>query len=106
MADEPIPIEDDEILYRRIPVSKDWYDGKTVYGEAFEPRPDEHSGLSLFRAKFRSLEEVAKGKAKKGYFVASLSVADLRRAGIVVEPAKLNALPANRSNPAEYALPV
>jgi len=86
MADEPTPIEDDEILYRRIPVSKEWYDGKTVYAEAFEPRSNEHSGISLFRAKFRSLEEVAKGPAKQGYYVASLSVADLRRVGIIVEP--------------------
>lgn len=86
MGSEPTPIEDDEILYRRIPVSKQWFDGKTIYAEAFAPRSDEHSGLSLFRAKFRSLEEVAKGKSKKGYYVASLSVAELRRAGIAVEP--------------------
>ena len=88
MANEPTPIEieDDEILYRRIPVSKRWYDGKTIYPEAFEPRPDEHSGISLFRARFRTLEEVAKGKAKQGYYVASLRVSDLLHVGIKVKP--------------------
>jgi len=86
MANEPTPIDDNEILYRRIPVSKQWYNGKTVYAEAFEPRPDEHSGISLFRARFRSLEEAAKGMAKQGYYVAVLSVADLKRVGIIVEP--------------------
>ena len=86
MASEPTPIDDDEILYRRIPVSKDWYVNGVVYGEAFAPRRDEHSGISLYRERFRSLNEVAKGKAPKGYYVASLRVSDLRKAGIIVEP--------------------
>ena len=34
--------------------------------EAFEPRSDEHSGIiSLYRERFRSLNDVAKGKAKQ-----------------------------------------
>ena len=53
--------------------------------EAFEPRSDEHSGIiSLYRERFRSLNDVAKGKAKQGYYVASLRVFDLRKAGIAV----------------------
>jgi len=80
------PIGDDEVLYRRIPVSTAWYADKVIYGDAFQPRKDEHTGISLFRDKFRTVEEVAKGKAKQGYYVASLRVSDLRRAGIIVEP--------------------
>ncbi len=86
MSGEPIPIDDSEILYRRIPVSKEWYQKGIVYAEAFEPRPEELTGLSLFRKRFKSIEAVSRGLAKQGYFVASLKVADIRAAGISVVP--------------------
>ena len=86
MVNQPIPIDDDEILYRRIPVSMDWYVDGVLSGEAFEPRPDEHSGISVFRKRFRTLHQVALGKSKLGYYVVSLRVTDLCKAGIQVVP--------------------
>jgi hypothetical protein len=41
MEDGTEPVADDELLYRRIPVSKGWYDEKGLSAEAFGPRPDE-----------------------------------------------------------------
>ena len=84
MVNQPIPIDDDEILYRRIPVSMNWYVGGVLSGEAFEPRPDEHSGISVFRKRFRTIQEVALGKSKLGYYVVSLHATDLSKAGIQV----------------------
>ena len=86
MLNQPIPIDDEEILYRRIPVSMEWYVDSVLSGLAFEPRPDEHSGISVFRKRFRTLHQVALGKSKLGYYVVSLRVTDLREAGIQVVP--------------------
>jgi hypothetical protein len=86
VSNEVSPIDDDEILYRRVPVSTDWYAGGVLQGEAFSPRKDEASGISVFRAKFKSVEEVAKGQSAKGYYVVSLLAAELRANAIDVEP--------------------
>lgn len=80
------PIGDDETLYRRIPVSRGWYDTNGLSPEAFEPRPDETTGISVYRAKYKSLEEAAKGKSKQGYYVAVFRAGDLRANGIQVVP--------------------
>ncbi len=86
MANERVPIDDDEILYRRIPVSKEWFVDGVLYGESFGPRHDESSGISVYRKRFKSLTEVARGQSKQGYYVVSLRVSDLRQHGITVEP--------------------
>jgi hypothetical protein len=83
------PIGDDEILYRRIPASKGWYDENGLSPEAFDPRSDETTGISVFRAKYKSLEEAAKGKSKKGYYIAVFRAGDLRANGIQVVPQPL-----------------
>ena len=80
------PVADEELLYRRIPVSTGWYSSAGLSPEAFDPRKDEISGLSVYRAKYKNLEEVAKGKGKQGYFVAVLRAGDLRKLGIDVDP--------------------
>jgi hypothetical protein len=84
MAEGTEPIADDELLYRRIPVSKGWYDAHGVSPEAFDPREDETTGISVYRAKHKSIEDAAKGMSKKGYYVAVLRVGDLRQHGIQV----------------------
>src|SRR5262245_18616018 len=84
------PIDDDEVLYRRIPVSQGWYDTGTSPNpspQAFRPRDDDATGLSLVRGgPYNSVEQAAKGPSKKGYFVAILRAGDLRRRGIQVVP--------------------
>lgn len=83
------PIADDEILYRRIPASTGWYAEGVVSPEAFDPRKDEFTGISVYRKKHKSVEEVAKGKGKKGYYVASLRASDLREHGIEPVPSPI-----------------
>lgn len=80
------PVAEEELLYRRIPVSMGWYDKKGLSPEAFDPRDEEKSGISIYRNKYKTIQEVAKGRSKKGYFVAVLRAGDLIRHGITVEP--------------------
>ena len=79
------PIEDDEILYRRIPLH--WYSDGWVDNQAFLPnRKRDEDGLSLFRAKYKTPEEVATtNRSGKKYHVAVLLAANLRAAGLRVE---------------------
>jgi hypothetical protein len=80
-------VTDNELLYRRIPVSKGWYNSETgLSPEAFDPRDDETTGISVSRDKYKSLKEAAKGKSKKGYYVAVLRAGDLSKHGIDVVP--------------------
>lgn len=79
-------VEDDELLYRRIPVSTDWYKNEDLSAEAFNPRENETTGISLYRAKYKSIEAAAKGKSKKGYYIAVLRTRELRSNGFRVEP--------------------
>ena len=55
------PIADEELLYRRVPVSKGWIDEHGVRPDAFEPRADDDTGLSVYRARFVRMEDAAKG---------------------------------------------
>jgi hypothetical protein len=93
------PIGDDEILYRRIPVSKGWYDSNGLSPVAFDPRPDETTGISVFRAKYKSLEDAAKGLSKKGYYVAVYRAGDLRSHDIQVVPRPLTDDPGHAELP-------
>lgn len=80
------PVGDDELLYRRIPVSTGWCDLHGVSPEAFHPRPYDLSGISLYRAKYKSLLEAASGESSKGYFVAVLRAGDMTSSGMPVLP--------------------
>ena len=81
------PIDDDELIFRRIPVSMSWYANGQLSPEAFDPDPKRDiTGISVSRSKYKSLEEAAKGPSKKGYFVAVFREKDLRQRGIDVAP--------------------
>ncbi len=80
------PVADDELLYRRIPVSKRWYSQTGMSPEAFDPRADETTGISVYRDKYKLLQEAAKGMSMTGYYVAVLRAGDLRKHGIEVLP--------------------
>jgi len=86
------PVADDELPYRRIPVSMPWYSQEQgLSPEAFGPRPESSrepdlTGISVSRAKYKTVEEAARGMGKKGYYVAVLRAGDLRKNGIAVEP--------------------
>ncbi|MGL4552349.1 MAG: hypothetical protein ACRC33_14310 [Gemmataceae bacterium] len=80
------PIGDDEVVYRRIPVSTRWYvPGQPAVPQAFRPRNDDTTGLSLVRAEpFNTPEQAGRGPSKQGYFVAALRVRDIRQYGMDV----------------------
>lgn len=78
------PVADDELLYRRIPVSQGWYTKSGLSPVAFEPRKKETTGISFSRDKYKSIQEAAKGKSRDGYYVAVLRTGDLRKHGIEV----------------------
>lgn len=80
------PVERDELLFRRIPVSMGWCDENGVSPEAFDPRKDDTSGISLSRGKYKSIQEVARGPSKRGYFVGVFRAGDLSDRGLVVVP--------------------
>lgn len=93
---EPEPVGDDELLYRKIPVSQKWYDPANSpfpSPEAFRPhRVHDVAGLSIDRAKseqhpeFKTVEEAGQGASPDGYYVAVLQAGALRREGIDVIP--------------------
>ncbi|MBN1345415.1 MAG: hypothetical protein JXQ73_22165 [Phycisphaerae bacterium] len=96
------PIDDDEILYRRIPVSQGWYDSAKhppVNSQAFMPTKHDEDGISLWRAKYKTVEEAAQGPSGKGYFVAILRAGDIRREGIQATPTPELAGPGHVSLP-------
>lgn len=77
------PIADEELLYRRVPTG--WYDPAKglLNSEAFAPhKRNDVTGLSVSRAKYKSLEEAARGRPGKSYYVAVFRAGDLRRNGI------------------------
>ncbi len=88
-ADGTEPLDDSEVLYRRVPVLRGWYTADltpSLSPEAFGPRDDEPEGISLARAKHRTRDEAAQGPSKKGYYVAAASVGDLLAAGACLDP--------------------
>lgn len=87
MANGIDPIDDGEELYRRIPEC--WFDPLrgTIDPAAFGPHKDrDTSGLSVTRAKHKSIQDAARGQSGKKYYIAVLRAGDLRRNGITIEP--------------------
>lgn len=83
------PIADSELLYRRVPASLGWYDPITnVLGpQAFGPHKErDETGISVSRNKYKSVEDAARGRPGKSYYVAVLCAGDLAKAGIRAEP--------------------
>ena len=91
MDDGIEPITDDELLYRRIPASMGWYSASAgLSPQAFAPHAtNDITGLSVSRAKYKSIQAAAKGRPGKSYYVAILRAGDLRQRGIQVVPRPL-----------------
>ena len=100
MDDGTEPIADEELLYRRVPASTGWYSSITgLNSEAFAPRKEDLTGLSVSRQKYKSAEAAAKGRPGKWYFVAVLRAGDLREKGIEVVPAPRDGDPGHAELP-------
>jgi hypothetical protein len=89
LPDESDPIAEDELLYRRIPAALNLYDPHTapqLLPDTFRPNQNDDTGLSVYRAKYKTIEEAARGRKGGGYYVAILRAGDLRIQGIDVVP--------------------
>jgi len=89
ISDGTEPVADDELLFRRVPVSQGWYDPQIAphpSPEAFKPTRNDVTGLSVYRAKYKSVAEAARGREGRRYYVAVLRAGDLRARGIDVVP--------------------
>ncbi|MBC8872772.1 MAG: hypothetical protein H8E44_25345 [Planctomycetes bacterium] len=83
------PIEDDEILFRRVPASTGWYDPSRMpplEPEAFRPNRNDLTGISLSRQKYKTVEQAAQGRPGKSYYVAAFRAGDIHAAGMHVVP--------------------
>jgi hypothetical protein len=108
MADGSEPLEDEELVYRRIPVSTNWYDPQNAQPfslQAFRPRDGETGGLSLVRAKYKSPEEAARNNSGRAYWVAALSVGTIRALGMEVVRDPLRAHPLHGDDPSHVQIP-
>jgi hypothetical protein len=86
------PIADHEQLYRRIPLG--WYQpGKTkiIPHRAFRPRPDDHDGISVNRAKLVTIDAAAimPHSGKKAH-LCRVNVEDVHQLGMTVIPKPLS----------------
>ena len=92
IGDGSDPISEEEILYRRIPVSKNYYNPDKyppLSPEAFNPIRLDSTGLSLTRGKYLSIQEAARGLSRSGYYVAVFKAGDLQAVGINIVPRPL-----------------
>ncbi len=84
-ADGDDPVDDAEILYRRILPAHFPQPSPHPSPKAFRPTKADTTGLSLFRAKHMSSEEVAAEGRGKSYYVAAVRAGDIRRSGMTLE---------------------
>ena len=86
MADPVDHVDNEEILYRRVPFG--WFNSRVSpnpFADAFRPhRTDDTDGLSFYRARYKTPEEVAVGRSKYPYHVAEVRVSDLRALGLTI----------------------
>lgn len=74
-------IADDEELYRRVPAC--YFPNGIVSDQAFAPHKErDTTGLSLFRAQYKRIEDL--GKPGKTHCVAVLRAGDIRAAGMTI----------------------
>jgi hypothetical protein len=91
MSDDAPPIDPDEFLLRRIPITGGYFDPKKappVQSGAFRPNRGDTDGISIYRERLLSASElVAKTNRVPGTTkVARLRVRDLQALGVTLEP--------------------
>jgi hypothetical protein len=83
------PVDDDELILRRIPDAQvERSSSPRPSPIAFQPhRENDRRGISFSRAKYSTAEQVARGGLRRpARFVAQFSVRALRASGVDVEP--------------------
>lgn len=90
MSDERQPVDENEFVYRRI--HRSHYQAGLpipVQMTAFRPNERDTTGISVFRERFVTPAETlanVNANRRADYYVARLSVRDLRRLGLNVRP--------------------
>jgi hypothetical protein len=98
------PIDDPEIVFRRVRLS-DYDDNGGAQPEAFAPhRSEDKTGISLSRKKYKSIEEAAAGRQPQ-YYVASFVAGILRSNTIQVEPSPVKDAAGNVTDPGHAEMP-
>jgi len=101
-ADGNDPVSDDESLFRCVSEQSGWYDptlDRPVAWTSFRPRTDDETGLSVWRARYKTPEDVVRARARAGnrYYVLELLAGKLRKNGIVIEPTPTEGGPGHAS---------
>jgi hypothetical protein len=90
MADGTEPIDPDEVIYRRLPKGSQFKPNRDppLASTAFSPRPCDHDGVSLVRAKYVTGPEdaAALGVVGMEFYVIEMRAGDLMAEGIAIEP--------------------
>lgn len=89
-------VADDEILLRRIPGRIDYFDPALIHPVtplAFKPNEKDQGGLSLFRERFATPQEIVANSRGNIYYFARLRAGDLRKHGMEVLPDPTDASP-------------
>ena len=84
VADGTEPIADDELLYRRVPVSTGWCfsEGKPLGSSVHRAQLHDPTGLSVSRDKYCSSQQAARGRAGKSYYLAVLRASESQAKGM------------------------
>ena len=96
------PVSDDELIYRRIPVSQGYYDPRVAPVPsplALSPLVTTPPDSRCIARKYTSLETAARGRPGKSYYIAVLRAGDLRAAGIEVVSRLLEDAPGHAEIP-------
>jgi len=105
MCDGTERIADEELIYRRIPVSQNLYNpdlNPSPDPRSFRPIKLDTNGLSLVRTKYSTPQQVAETGHGKKYWIAVLKASDIRACTIQpldVVPAPLHDYPGHAEIP-------
>ena len=86
------PIQEEEILYRRIPFNQNFFDfdRRCCTPQAFSPHKDrDQDGLSVYRDKYKLPKDAATNSAGKHGLLATFLAKKLMDLGIDIRPAPL-----------------
>lgn len=100
MNDGTEPVLDSEILYRRI--SCQYYNPENDTCPSplsFRLIPEDITGLSVYRAKYKTMKQVAANPREKQYYVASFLAGKLRENEIDIVPRPLQDDPGHAEIP-------
>jgi hypothetical protein len=91
MNSDPAPIDPDEPILRRIPVTPGFYDrakAPPVQAGAFRPNPNDNDGISFYRERELPVSELVRrtNKPARSFTIVRLTAGDLLNLGLTLQP--------------------